>query len=203
MDKTKVRRTQDRRNRDQDVLDAGIKVFYAKGYAAASVQDVADVVGVLKGSLYHYISSKEDLLFRIFEGSHAQAVQIMDAITARDLPPRQRIHAYLAEIVRWYLSNIERVSLYFNEWRYLTGDKAELVLQHRRVFAKFVYDMLIEGSDQLRRNVDPRLAHFYILGAINNIPVWYRRAGPYSADEVSTEFASMSVALALTDDDRD
>src|SRR5438132_12993222 len=110
------RRSSDRRNRDSEVLQAAIKVFFEKGYAAASVQDVADVVGVLKGSLYHYISSKEDLLLRIFDGSHTQAVQIMEALASRNLPPRQWLESYLNEIVHWYLANIERVSLYFNEW---------------------------------------------------------------------------------------
>jgi DNA-binding transcriptional regulator YbjK len=58
-----------RRNRSDEILQAAIEIFHQKGYAAASIQDVADTVGVLKGSLYHYIDSKEDLLARIFEGS--------------------------------------------------------------------------------------------------------------------------------------
>ena len=58
-----------RRNRGQDVIEAAIRVFHKKGYASASIQDVAAEVGVLKGSLYHYIDSKEDLLARIFEDS--------------------------------------------------------------------------------------------------------------------------------------
>ena len=63
------RRPVDRRNREHEVVEAAVKVFYEKGYAASTIQDVADVVGVLKGSLYHYISSKEDLLFRILQQS--------------------------------------------------------------------------------------------------------------------------------------
>jgi AcrR family transcriptional regulator len=194
-----VRRTGDRRNRDAEVLKAGIQVFYEKGYAAASVQDVADAVGVLKGSLYHYIDSKEDLLLRIFQGSHAQALEIMGDVGSRNLPPRQWLEAYLNEIVHWYLGNIERVSLYFNEWRYLTGDNAEVVRNHRRIFSQYVRDILEAGADDLRPSNDLRLATFYILGAINNIPIWYKRSGPYSAARVASDFASMSVALAFKD----
>jgi AcrR family transcriptional regulator len=196
---TRTRRTSDRRNRDPEVLQAGIQVFYEKGYSAASVQDVADVVGVLKGSLYHYITSKEDLLLRIFEGSQAQAVQIMEEVANRNLPPRQWLETYLNEIVHWYLSNIERVSLYFNEWRYLTGENLETVRRHRRVFSQYVRDILEAAPDELRAGIDVRLATFYILGALNNIPVWYRRNGAYSAARVASEFASMSVALAFAD----
>ena len=56
-----------RRNRSQDVLEAAVRVFHKKGYASSSIQDIADEVGVLKGSLYHYIDSKEDLLISIFD----------------------------------------------------------------------------------------------------------------------------------------
>lgn len=195
----KARRTNDRRNRESEVLDAAIQVFYAKGYSAASVQDVADKVGVLKGSLYHYMSSKEDLLFRICAGSHAQAVAIMDDIDGRGLPPRQRLEAFLNEIVHWYLGNVERCSLYFNEWRYLTGDNAAEVRKHRRVFSDYVRSALADAADELRPGVDDHLATFYILGAINHIPVWYRKTGPYSAARVATEFVAMSIALAFAD----
>jgi AcrR family transcriptional regulator len=193
------RRSSDRRNRDSEVLQAAIKVFFEKGYAAASVQDVADVVGVLKGSLYHYISSKEDLLLRIFDGSHTQAVQIMEALASRNLPPRQWLESYLNEIVHWYLANIERVSLYFNEWHYLTGENAETVRKHRRVFSQYIRDILEAAPGDLRPGVDPRLATYFILGAVNNIPVWYKRNGPYSAARVASEYASMAVAVVFTE----
>ncbi|WP_214104729.1 TetR/AcrR family transcriptional regulator [Acrocarpospora catenulata] len=196
---SKGRRVVDRRNREAEVLQAAVEVFYAKGYSAASVQDVADRVGVLKGSLYHYISSKEDLLFRIFAESHEQAVQIMEGITARDLPPRKRLEAFLTEIIHWYLNNVERVSLYFNEWRYLTGDNAATVRKHRRVFSDYLRDTLTDGAAELRPGTDVRLATFYMLGAVNNIPVWYRKTGPYSAARVASEFVSMSTFLAFTE----
>src|SRR6266576_966289 len=68
-----------RRNRKVDVTDAAIDVFWRKGYSAASVQDVADSVGVLKGSLYYYIDSKEDLLYEILHGVHEEALARIEA----------------------------------------------------------------------------------------------------------------------------
>ena len=73
-----------RRNRSQDVLEAAVRVFHKKGYASSSIQDIADEVGVLKGSLYHYIDSKEDLLARLFEDS---------AIRSAGSGPRRRYHS--------------------------------------------------------------------------------------------------------------
>jgi AcrR family transcriptional regulator len=54
-----------RPSRWNDVVDAAAKVFQEKGFAAASLEDIAVEVGMRKGSLYHYINSKEDLLFAV------------------------------------------------------------------------------------------------------------------------------------------
>lgn len=194
-----ARRGVDRRNRDGEIVEAAIEVFYAKGYSAATIQDVADSVGLLKGSLYHYISSKEDLLFRIFSGSHQQALEIMEKVSARDLPPKEHLAEYLREIIMWYIANMQRVSLYFNEWRYLTGENAEAVRRQRREFSDYVHSILAKAKDDLRPETDVKLATFFILGAINNIPVWYRKSGAYSPAQVARSFAEMSCRSLFTD----
>src|ERR1700750_2985463 len=55
--------------RQREIYDVAARVFHEKGYEQTSMDDIADAVGLLKGSLYHYINSKEDLLYGI-----AQAV---------------------------------------------------------------------------------------------------------------------------------
>ena len=52
-------------NRLELIIEAAARMFDAKGYSATSTQDIANEVGLLKGSIYYYINSKEDLLFRI------------------------------------------------------------------------------------------------------------------------------------------
>src|SRR5919112_3179734 len=119
--------TAKRRNRHAEVIDAAVEIFYEKGYSAAAIQDVADAVGMLKGSLYYYIDTKEDLLFEICERVHAQSLGILDEVAALDLPPIERIRAYIYAHVKWYLENTKLVGVFFREWRYLTGDRFEQV----------------------------------------------------------------------------
>src|SRR5699024_4782023 len=59
-----------KRSRDKEVVEAAVKLFHEQGYASTSVQDIAESLGMLKGSLYYYIDTKETLLKRIFETSH-------------------------------------------------------------------------------------------------------------------------------------
>jgi AcrR family transcriptional regulator len=55
-----------REERWSELIEVATDVFYAKGYDAASLQDIADRLGMFKGSLYYYIQSKEDLLYDVY-----------------------------------------------------------------------------------------------------------------------------------------
>ena len=187
----------DRRNRDAEIVEAAIQVFYEKGFAASTMQDVADAVGVLKGSLYHYISSKEDLLFRILQESHAQARDLMTEVAALDLSAIDRLRVYLERMYRWYLANVERVSVYLNQQHHLTGDNRAEMRAQAREFEQFLRELLAEarGSGSVDSGVDLKLAAFFILGALNSLPRWYHPSGPYTPDHIATEFAAMSLRV--------
>ena len=186
-----------RRNRDAEIVAAAIEVFSRKGYAAASVQDVADAVGLLKGSLYHYISSKEELLFRIFDESHRQGSAIIEEVSALDLAPLERMHTYFERYVAWYLDNVERVSLYFKEWRYLQGERRATVIDQGRAYARFVRGLIEEAqaAGEVSPDVDPKLASFFIMGAVNAVPDWYHREGGEAAATIARRYADMTVQV--------
>lgn len=193
------KRARARRNREADVIEAAIAVFYAKGYPAATIQDVADVVGVLKGSLYHYIATKEDLLHKVLRGSHGQAQLIMAEVSELDGPPLERLQTYLKLIHLWYLDHPQRVSVYFTQQQHLTGDRyAEMRMQNRE-FEHFLRGLLVEAqrAGVLADDVDPKLASFFILGALNSLPKWYQPGGPLSREQIAEQFALMATRMLL------
>ena len=67
-----------------DIVSAAAKVFRTKGYHAATVRDIADEVGILKGSLYHHFDSKEDLLYLVVKEPIAQMYRTISEIAAAD-----------------------------------------------------------------------------------------------------------------------
>jgi TetR/AcrR family transcriptional regulator, cholesterol catabolism regulator len=185
-----------RRNREAEVLDAAIDVFWRKGYAAASVQEVADAVGVLKGSLYHYISSKEELLFRIFEGSHKDALAIMGDVSALDGPPLERLREYVLRFVTYYLENIKRVGLYYREWRFIEGEHAKDLREQRRDYDNFIIKLIEEAqaTGDVSAAIDPKVTAFFVMAAFNGISDWYRPEGPLSAAEIAERYADLTLA---------
>jgi AcrR family transcriptional regulator len=138
-----------RRKRDDEVVEAAAKVFYERGYSAATVQDIADELGILKGSLYHYIKTKEDLLFRVFEQVHKEVEGILEEVVAVDgLDPLERISLYVHRIVVHNLNDLERISIYYHELDRLGEQRRRAVINWRRRHDRFMRDLIRAAQDQ-------------------------------------------------------
>jgi AcrR family transcriptional regulator len=185
-----------RENREGELIDAAVKVFYEKGYAGAAIQEIADVLGVLKGSLYYYIDTKEDLLFRICESVDRESREILDEVQRMEVRALERIRIYIERHVRWYLENTEVVGVFFRDWRYLTGPRLAKVAEHRRGYDRTIRAMIgdAQASGEIDASVDTKYASFYILAAVNSVPVWYRPNGRDSAQAISETYAGLTVA---------
>src|SRR5580658_9380050 len=101
---SKVQRTNNQRSsrrkqeRKQEVIDVAARVFHEKGYGSSSIQDIADGVGILKGSLYYYIDSKEDLLYEILRGVHEEALARIETAVAAETGTLAKIRAYVVAL---------------------------------------------------------------------------------------------------------
>jgi AcrR family transcriptional regulator len=182
------------RNREADVIEAAVRVFHKKGYASASIQDVADEVGVLKGSLYHYIDSKEDLLARIFEDSAGHFEAMLVEAAGLDAPPVERLRSFARECSLWYLRNIERVAIYVDEWEHLSGKRLKEVVRIR--------EAQVRAAGEAAPGLDVDYATYFIFGALNGLPTWYRRRGPDPAERIADGYAGMIVATVVGGDGR-
>ena len=80
-----------RPSRWNEVVEAAATVFQQKGFAAASLEDIAAEVGMRKGSLYHYINSKEDLLFAVVSEPATRILDSLQKTASLDLPPSEKL----------------------------------------------------------------------------------------------------------------
>lgn len=185
----------ERRNRDSNVMAAAITVMARQGYGATSIQEIADRVGVLKGSLYHYFSSKEELLFRILQESHAEADRIRDEVAQLGLPPFDELLEFLKQVSLWFLRNVDRAHIYFTEARHLTGERRKKTQQLGLAFIEHLHRLISEAQSDgtVTSEVSDVLLTEYVLGALNSIRQWPVRAGKqYDADEMSTAFVELT-----------
>ncbi len=184
-----------RRNRRQDVLEAAVRVFHEKGYVSATIQDVAAEVGVLKGSLYHYIDSKEDLLAWIFEDSAGRFMEMLDEASGLDERPVERLRSFGRSCSLWYLRNIERVAIYATEWKHLTGNRRKNVVTIREAYEQRLAGLIgeVKEAGEAAPDLDVNFATYFIFGALNGLPNWYRRRGPDPAERIADAYAAQIV----------
>jgi AcrR family transcriptional regulator len=185
------------RKRDEELLNAATRVFWQRGYPDATIHEVADAMGVLKGSLYHYIDSKEDLLFWIFDSCHAEASKIFRAVDDMEGPAIVRLEAFIRLFVEFYLLNMERVGLYFRQWRYLAGERREIVVRQRREYDRFISTLLRQAQDEgeVCRELDAKYMAFFVLGAVNGIMDWYSKTGSDQPGQIEAAYADMAVRM--------
>jgi AcrR family transcriptional regulator len=180
-------------------MGAAVQVFFDKGYAASSVQDIATAVGVLKGSLYYYIDSKEDLLLWIVEDVHAQSKAILDEVRALDAPAIERLREYVERHLNWYLANLEEVTVFFRDSRYLTGDSQRTATSRRRAYERAIRNLITVAQEEgdVDAAIDPRSAAHFILSAVNHVPDWYRRGGGDPVSRVAATYADLTVGTLV------
>ena len=77
--------------RTREIIAAAAKLFKEKGYDATTIQDVADEVGMLKGSLYYHIKSKEELLYRVTKEPIRELIERQKKLMESDWSPQQKI----------------------------------------------------------------------------------------------------------------
>jgi AcrR family transcriptional regulator len=191
--------TSRRLKRREEIYEVAIALFNEKGYPTASMQEIADRIGVLKGSLYYYIESKEELLEGIFSQSDREFLELIDDALALDCTEVERLQSFARAWCLWYLENIERARIYVNDWTQLTGKRRKHVAKMRREYGERVQGMIDRAVAELgvESDVDSHFARLYVFSAINGLPLWYRRNGASSAEEVATNYAKLIVRTVL------
>ena len=188
-------RPRPRRKRDEEVLDAAAKVFAERGYSEASVQDVADELGILKGSLYHYIKTKEDLLFWLLDAVHHDVEEILEEVAAVEgLDPLERIALYVRRQVLYNLDNLQRISIYYHDMDRLSADRLEKIVTQRHGHERFVNGLIRDAQEAglADASLDPRVLTNCLFGTVIWTYRWYKPSGRVSRERIAdlcAEFA--------------
>lgn len=183
------------KKRDREVLDAAARVFYERGYSDASVQDVADELGILKGSLYHYIDTKEDLLFRLLQETHDEIYEILEEVAALEgLTPLERLEVYIRRQVEYNIDNLLRVSVYYHDLERLTEERRRAIVARRREHEKWVVGLIEEAQAEglADPGLDPKIAARCIFATIIWTYRWFKK-GRDGREKVASTCAAFAL----------
>jgi AcrR family transcriptional regulator len=186
----KVRRT--------EICLTAAHTFVARGFDATSVNDIAAALGITKAGLYHYISSKESLLFDIITLG-------LDSIDEEVIEPSRSIadaeERFLDIVLRHALlatCNDGVITLLIDEVHALSYAQRKKVNLRRRKYFEYVRQTMrdLEANGRLQ-DIDPTVAAFSVIGAIMWLPQWFRPGGRLSSEEVAEEMVQFIAAGVL------
>jgi AcrR family transcriptional regulator len=176
----------------EEVLQSAANIFFAKGYHATSIEDVARDVGMLKGSLYYYIKSKDDLLFRLL----LAGIEDSDAFIARQIDPESDPVEQLERAIRaqidYIIQNRVQFGLFLHEFDSLSGKRQhKLISVMSRYNSRFV-ELVRRAQEQGKLiNGEPWIIVNGVLGMCNWLYRWY------DPDQVSDSEQIKSVFVRL------
>lgn len=189
------------RPREADLLATATRFFRERGFHATSMQDLGEALGMNRGSLYHYIAGKDDLLWlilgRAFDQLEARVVPILES----DAPPLDRIRGAIREHLRVAADHADELSLIQIELRSLPLERRVQMIERRNGYEGLWRAAISDGMrDGSLRAFDVRLAGIGILSACNWFTQWFRPDGSLTVDEVAERFSDLFLAgLAAPD----
>ena len=180
-----------RQRRRTEILHSALRAFRARGYHATTLEDIAAQLGIRSAALYHYFPDKDAILYACHREGLAEVERILRDAKARYASARDQLRYAIHEHVRVMTDTLEGSALAFEVSALSPRRRAEVIAerdQYERALREIVQDGVRRGEF---RAVDPRLAIFAVLGAINWIVRWYRPPpeGAIGPAELGAHFA--------------
>jgi AcrR family transcriptional regulator len=185
-----------------EILEAAAQIFSQKGFHATSMQDIAQAVHLQKASLYHHISSKQEILVEVLDQALDILIANMQDVLELPLPPDEKLRRSMQAYLQTMLENRDLAAVLLLEHRSL---KAELHARHiprRDHFERLWRDLILEGKNQeVFSCEEPAIVSRALLGVMNWTITWYRPDGHLGANEIADQFAELFLSGLLTRSD--
>lgn len=177
-----------------EILKAAAHVFRVKGYHAARIQDVADALNMQKGSLYYYITTKEDLLRGLVEDILEQSVELLTNVQDTTHTPDEKIRLCIESHLKLFHNNIDAFGVFINEDLQLINKNSEkdifsLIKSYEAGWNKLFEEGVQAGY--FRAGADYRMIVKGILGMLNWSYRWYHVKEGYSIEQVAQIFTDL------------
>lgn len=185
-----------------DILEAAAQIISQKGYHAASMQDIAQAVNLQKASLYHHISSKQEILLALLDQALDLLIEHMQAVLAQPLRPDDKLRNAMAAYLQAMLEHRDLASVLLLEHRSLEPALRSKHIPRRDRFERLWRDLIQEGMDQgLFACTDPAIASRSVLGVLNWTITWYRSDGNLSPQQIGEQFGDLFLQGLLARED--
>lgn len=180
-------------DRFQEIVDAAAQIILHKGYSATSIQDIADSVGILKGSLYHYVRSKEDFLYRIIKDVYDEALADIAGVSAMKAPALEKLAAFVRAHVVFAAAHLTAYTIQVREFDRLAQERRDEISEGGESYVHVLQEILEAGQEEgaVDEAFEPRLIAVILIGLLNSMTRWYRPDGPLTPEQLADVYVSL------------
>lgn len=179
-------RTQKRRKKIEKIRRKAARVFSEKGFIASSLSDVSRAAGLSKGGIYHYFSTKDELLFLIADNYMDVILNGVEKEIGKIQEPEEKIRYFVKRHIRLYSENVHESHVIFHDFYDLSPGKLKIVQQKTKKYIEILahaLDDYFAGSKVAPTTM--KVAILSLVGMVNWIYWWYDPKGSMKPDELS------------------
>jgi AcrR family transcriptional regulator len=175
-----------------DILDAAAQVIRKKGFHGASMADIAEAVKLQKASLYHHVSSKQEILLALLDRALDMLIEQIGAVANQNLPVDEKLHQMIRAYLVGLADNADLASVLLFEHRSLEPNQRQRHIPHRDRFEKIWRTVLEQGvQDGSFTCKEPALVVRAMMGSLNWTITWFNPKGNMSIEEIADEYTTM------------
>jgi len=176
----------------EDILEAAAQVFRQKGFHGASMSDIAEVVNLQKASLYHHVSSKQEILSELLDRALEMLLERISAITTQKISADKKLHLMIREYLQILVENVDLAAVLLFEHRSLERRLQARHIPNRDKFESLWKEVLTEGvRAKLFKCDDPGLTTRALLGQLNWTITWYRPSGEKTIEQIADNYSKL------------
>ncbi|HEX5942500.1 MAG TPA: TetR/AcrR family transcriptional regulator [Anaerolineales bacterium] len=176
----------------EDILEAAAQVFRRKGFHGASMQDIAKAVNLQKPSLYHHVSSKQEILLALLDRALELLLERISAISSQDIPADKKLQEMIRAYLQILAENTDLSAVLLFEHRSLERKQHARHVPNRDRFEALWRSVLEEGvAAGLFVCDDTALTTRAILGILNWTITWYHPEGTLEINEIADRYSNL------------
>ncbi|MEA1921132.1 MAG: TetR/AcrR family transcriptional regulator [Pseudomonadota bacterium] len=176
-------------HKQERLFDTAAALFAEKGYHGTSINDLAQAMGLQKGSLYHYFKSKEELLFRLLDEYITAALQEIEKICALEEEPSEKLRQFMLFYSGFYAGDRDRLVLLINDIDKLSEPYRSQVIEKERRYYRALTGIFVQLQDAgIMKPIPPAVAAYAFFGMVHYTCKWFQQDGAISAESLGEMF---------------
>lgn len=187
-------KTSDNASRKDVIVQKAAILFKEKGFKAASMRELAEVVGVEAASLYNHIKSKNELLHEICFSVANRYNQKLEELETSEVSSLEKVETLLRFHIEGMVHHFEEVFVSDREWKYLSEPYLSNFQNQRRSYRKRFAAIIEDGIRKKEiKKIDATTAVLILLHAISGIESWHRSKQKISGEELEENMIAILV----------